>query len=130
MTLRIWDANTGQPIGTPLIGHTDAVTSVAFSPDGRRILSGSIDKTSANVGREYRAADRHPFYQPLLQSMITVAPTLPAHARLSRNPRVQGTGSAKVFGGGVCAAGATPVATQKVEQATGVRLNPRSVEEL
>ena len=44
-TLRLWDANTGQPIGAPLTGHTDMVDSVAFSPDGRRIASGSDDKT-------------------------------------------------------------------------------------
>ena len=28
-----------------LKGHTDVVTSVAFSPDGKRIVSGSWDKT-------------------------------------------------------------------------------------
>ena len=44
-TLRLWDADTGQPIGDPLTGHTDAVYSVAFSPDGKRIVSGSGDKT-------------------------------------------------------------------------------------
>ena len=33
----MWDADTGQPIGAPLTGHTDQVQSVAFSPDGRRI---------------------------------------------------------------------------------------------
>jgi len=27
------------------LGHSDAVTSVAFSPDGRYALSGSADKT-------------------------------------------------------------------------------------
>jgi WD40 repeat protein len=42
--VRFWEAGTGQPIGAPLTGHTDRVTSVAFSPDGR-IVSGSFDKT-------------------------------------------------------------------------------------
>jgi WD40 repeat protein len=44
-TLRLWDAQTGQPIGHPLKGHTDSVISVAFSPDGRRTASGSGDYT-------------------------------------------------------------------------------------
>jgi WD40 repeat protein len=41
----VWNADTGQPIGQPLTGHTDIVWSVAFSPDGHRIASGSADKT-------------------------------------------------------------------------------------
>jgi WD40 repeat protein len=44
-TLRLWDAQSGQPIGDPLQGHQDSVSSVAFSPDGKRIVSGSDDKT-------------------------------------------------------------------------------------
>lgn len=44
-TLQLWDARTGQPIGSPMVGHTDVVTSVAFSPDGHRIVSGSWDYT-------------------------------------------------------------------------------------
>ena len=34
-----------RPIGAPLMGHTDIVYSVAFSPDGTRIVSGSGDNT-------------------------------------------------------------------------------------
>ena len=43
--MKVWDAATGQPVGAPLNGHTDEVTSVAFSPDGKRIVTGSDDKT-------------------------------------------------------------------------------------
>jgi WD40 repeat protein len=44
-TLRVWNADTGQPIGNPLTGHTQAVFSVVFSPDGHRLASGGLDKT-------------------------------------------------------------------------------------
>ncbi len=43
-TLRIWDVASSQEV-CRLQGHTASVTSVAFSPDGRRVLSGSLDKS-------------------------------------------------------------------------------------
>ena len=107
-TVRVWDADTGQPVGAaadrahgrgvrvwrsaptasgsspavtttrcgcgtptpanpsaqPLTGHTDAVCSVAFSPDGNRIVSGSDDKTRAAVGRRHRPTDRRAADRP------------------------------------------------------------------
>ena len=39
-----------QPVGDPLTGHTDTVISVAFSPDGTRIVSGSGDKHACGCG--------------------------------------------------------------------------------
>ena len=45
MTIWIWDAKTGAAIGKPLEGHTHHVLSVAYSPDGQHILSGSRDST-------------------------------------------------------------------------------------
>lgn len=44
--LRIWDANTGKPLrtlGTPQQGHSDAVLSVAWSKNGKQLLSSSYD---------------------------------------------------------------------------------------
>ncbi|KIJ94466.1 hypothetical protein K443DRAFT_12099 [Laccaria amethystina LaAM-08-1] len=44
-TVRIWDAETGSPVGESLRGHVGSVWSVAFSPEGTRIVSGSADRT-------------------------------------------------------------------------------------
>ncbi|CAG8772708.1 16296_t:CDS:2, partial [Acaulospora colombiana] len=44
-TIRIWDAETGEAIGSPFSGHTDSVTSVAFLPNGKSIVTGSRDHT-------------------------------------------------------------------------------------
>ena len=43
-TVRLWDAVKGEHKQT-LVGHTDEVRSVMFSPDGRTVASGSRDKT-------------------------------------------------------------------------------------
>src|SRR5262249_44226700 len=41
--VRLYDAATGELVH-PLQGHLDRVISVAFSPDGRRLASASLDK--------------------------------------------------------------------------------------
>jgi WD40 repeat protein len=42
--VRLWDAATGAPLQT-LRGHSNFVRSVAFSPDGKQVVSGLDDKT-------------------------------------------------------------------------------------
>lgn len=44
---KVWDAATGE-VERTLAGHSDWVSAVAFSPDRRRIASGSDDET-ANI---------------------------------------------------------------------------------
>jgi hypothetical protein len=41
----VWDAETGKPIGERT-GHSDFVMTAAFSPDGKRIVTASEDKTA------------------------------------------------------------------------------------
>ncbi len=61
-TIKIWDAQTGREDLT-LRGHKGVVNSVAFSPDGRRVVSGSSDKTirvwDARTGREVLTLQGH-----------------------------------------------------------------------
>ena len=46
--MRLWnltDPAHPAPLGQPLTGHTDEIMSVAFSPDGHTLASGSADTT-------------------------------------------------------------------------------------
>ncbi|KAJ7464895.1 hypothetical protein B0H11DRAFT_2050263 [Mycena galericulata] len=62
--VQLWKAETGEALGDPLEGHNGWVTSVAFSPDGRKIVSGSHDQTV----RLWNVETREALSDSLLQS--------------------------------------------------------------
>jgi hypothetical protein len=60
--VRLWDVETGRELRR-LVGHTDAVACVAFSPVGRRLLSGGADNSlrlwDVESGRELLRLQGH-----------------------------------------------------------------------
>jgi WD40 repeat protein len=46
--IRVWDRQTGRP-RQPLVGHSDRVNCLAFSPDSRRLVSGGRSDRTVNV---------------------------------------------------------------------------------
>ena len=44
-TVRLWDANTHEPVEPPLTGHNSWINAVILSPDETRLASGSADGT-------------------------------------------------------------------------------------
>src|SRR5262249_48064749 len=49
-TARLWDTETGKPIGELLTGHAEGVTRAAVSPDGKRIVTASSERTRRREG--------------------------------------------------------------------------------
>jgi len=43
LTVRVWDAETGETVSGPFEGHTKSVSSIEFSPDGEFVVSGAND---------------------------------------------------------------------------------------
>jgi WD40 repeat protein/serine/threonine protein kinase len=63
--LRIWDLETKQPLHT-LKGHDDAVTSISYSRDGKRLLTTSFDNTAriwnVDTGAQLQILEGHSWW--------------------------------------------------------------------
>ena len=61
-SIHIYDANTYKEL-IVLVGHTDLVSTVAFSPNGKRLVSGSLDLTmrlwNTSTGKLIRTREEH-----------------------------------------------------------------------
>jgi len=60
--IRIWEADTGDQVGEPLVGHTESVLFASFSQDGKCVVSTSLDGTARiwdiNPKTPYRTVGR------------------------------------------------------------------------
>ena len=74
--VQLWDVTTGQQIGGPLSGDTGTVASVAFSPDGKTLATGSWDGTARlwDVGMDpYPLIETPPGQQQGAEPIYSVA---------------------------------------------------------
>ncbi|KAI0340403.1 WD40 repeat-like protein [Trametopsis cervina] len=57
-----WDAATGEQVGDRLVGNLDGVNAIAFSPDGKTLVSGSLYSTIRLWNTATGQPIRKPFY--------------------------------------------------------------------
>ena len=54
-TVKVWDARTGKELLTLTEGHSARVFGMAYSPDGKRVVSASEDRTAEHDRQAQRA---------------------------------------------------------------------------
>jgi WD40 repeat protein len=98
--IRRWDAQSGEPIGTPIDGPGDAIWEVAYSPDGSELAAATGDGTI----RRYDAVNGDPLGNPLTgnEQGLSDEPTYNPHPGLGggiRTVAYSPTGESIVGGG-------------------------------
>ena len=72
--MRVWDVDAGTP-ASPAMRHGADITTVAFSPDGRWVLSGSKDGTvlawGSNTGGQLGTGSTAPVAGPVQVTGLT-----------------------------------------------------------
>ncbi|KIO29702.1 hypothetical protein M407DRAFT_70028, partial [Tulasnella calospora MUT 4182] len=68
-TIRLWDVETGAPIGEPLRGHDNEVLSVCFSPNGKLLASTS----AGTVETGFVIKEHSQFYNDLAANLNVIA---------------------------------------------------------
>jgi WD40 repeat protein/energy-coupling factor transporter ATP-binding protein EcfA2 len=51
--ITLWDVETREPIGNPLVGHKGPVSAIAFSADGKMLASGSGEENSSGYESQH-----------------------------------------------------------------------------
>ncbi|BCQ29993.1 TIR domain-containing protein (plasmid) [Caballeronia sp. NK8] len=69
-TARVWNADTGKPVGEPM-EHGNLVLSASFSPDGKRVVTASGDKTA----RVWDADTGKPVGEPMTHGDLVLSAT-------------------------------------------------------
>ena len=83
-TVRIWDAATGAPVGSPLTGHSERVNFVVFSPNGKVIASCSGEGYNRdNSVRLWDAATGAAIGSPLRGHRYDPSPCMPSFVNLN-----------------------------------------------
>ncbi|SAL51110.1 WD domain-containing protein [Caballeronia cordobensis] len=123
-TARIWDAETGKPLSTPMT-HGNAVLSASFSPDGKRVVTVSYRTTrvwDADTGKPLGAPMTHGYavlsasFSPDGKRVVTAS--LDMTARVWDADTGEPLGAPMTHGSGVISANFSPDGTRVVTAST------------
>jgi WD40 repeat protein len=104
-TVRVWDTNTGQPVGPPMM-QTNAVINAALSGDGSDVAFVSADDSV----RVWNAVTGQPVEQPMVQNTAITSVDLSENGQLVASGGTNGT--VRVWNAGTAAPITAPMSGQ------------------